>query len=179
MKSVMAGLGGALLATLALTAFQAKSITPAAEPLAGPGAQGSSLGQAAAVPMAVQCAPGQQAVVRQIVANGKPLTAAECTGAAETPAAAPVPAMDLVEMQSPRVVPAAYTPAVYQAPAPRVVSEREAKPKRSWKKTALVIGGSAGAGAGIGGLTGGKKGALIGAAIGGGAASIYEAVKRK
>ena len=31
----------------------------------------------------------------------------------------------------------------------------------------------------IGALTGGKKGALIGAAIGGGAASIYEAVKRR
>jgi hypothetical protein len=53
------------------------------------------------------------------------------------------------------------------------------KPKRSWQKSALVIGGAAGAGAGIGSLTGGKKGALIGAAIGGGAGSIYEAVKRK
>src|SRR5207302_9808341 len=37
---------------------------------------------------------------------------------------------------------------------------------RSWKKTALVIGGSSAAGAGIGALAGGKKGALIGAAVG-------------
>ena len=53
------------------------------------------------------------------------------------------------------------------------------EPKRSWKKTALVIGGSAGAGAGVGAIAGGKKGALIGAAIGGGAASLFEALKRK
>ena len=51
--------------------------------------------------------------------------------------------------------------------------------RASRRTKGLVIGGSAGAGAGVGGLAGGKKGALIGAAIGGGAASIYEAVKRK
>ena len=56
-----------------------------------------------------------------------------------------------------------------------VVSEQPAR--RSWKKRALVIGGSTAGGAGIGGLVGGKKGALIGAALGGGAASIYEATK--
>jgi hypothetical protein len=66
------------------------------------------------------------------------------------------------------------------APAPReAVEVREAPAKRSWKKTAIVIGGSSAAGAGIGAITGGKKGALIGAAIGGGAASIYEATRRK
>ena len=36
-----------------------------------------------------------------------------------------------------------------------------------------------GAGAGVGGIVKGKKGALIGAAIGGGAASIYEATRRR
>jgi hypothetical protein len=48
---------------------------------------------------------------------------------------------------------------------------------RNWKKTALVIGGSAATGAGVGALFGGKKGALIGAAIGGGASTLYEAKK--
>ena len=62
--------------------------------------------------------------------------------------------------------------------APRRVATAPAKPKRSWQKTALVIGGSAGAGAGIGGMVKGGKGALIGAALGGGAAAIYEAIKR-
>jgi hypothetical protein len=58
----------------------------------------------------------------------------------------------------------------------RVVSERA--PQRTWQKSALLIGGSAGAGAGLGALMGGKKGALAGAAIGGGAAAIYDQVKR-
>jgi hypothetical protein len=61
--------------------------------------------------------------------------------------------------------------------ASRVEYERE--PERSKTKTALMIGGSAAAGAGVGGAMGGAKGALIGAAVGGGAASIYEAVKRR
>ena len=71
---------------------------------------------------------------------------------------------------------------VYRTVAPAAtqrvaVSERTA-PRRSWKKTAMVIGGSTAGGAGVGGLIGGKKGALIGAALGGGAASVYEATKR-
>ena len=86
--------------------------------------------------------------------------------------------------QAPAYVPAVYTPAVAPAPAPRASAPvrrsttARVEPKRSWKKTALVIGGSAGAGAGVGAIVGGKKGALIGAAIGGGGASIYEAIKR-
>ena len=76
---------------------------------------------------------------------------------------------------------------VYRAPAAtatsaqeRVVSEQdEVRPTRSKTKTALIIGGSAASGAGVGAMIGGKKGALIGAAIGGGAASIYEATRRR
>lgn len=91
-------------------------------------------------------------------------------------AAAPAPVVveRVVERPAPRQT-------VYRASAPaqRVVVEREeAEPKRSWQKTAMIIGGSSAAGAGVGGIMSGKKGALIGAAIGGGAASIYEATKR-
>jgi len=72
---------------------------------------------------------------------------------------------------------------VYRTVAPaqeeRVVVERPAGPQRSWAKTAMVIGGTSAASAGVGGLMGGKKGALVGAAIGGGAASIYEATRRR
>ena len=70
---------------------------------------------------------------------------------------------------------------VYRTSAPaseRVVVERSA-PRRSWAKTAMVIGGSSAAGAGVGGMVGGKRGALVGAALGGGAASIYEATRRR
>ena len=64
-------------------------------------------------------------------------------------------------------------------PAPQRVVTRtvERAPRRDWKKTALVIGGSTATGAGLGGIIGGKKGALIGAAIGGGASTIYETTK--
>ncbi len=89
--------------------------------------------------------------------------------------AAPVVVRQPVERVAPRQT-------VYRTAAPvqeRVVVEREpVRSGRSWKKTAMVIGGSSAAGAGVGGIIDGKKGALIGAAIGGGAASIYEATKR-
>ena len=71
-------------------------------------------------------------------------------------------------------------PRVTRTAAPRYETytpSRRVEEKRSWKKRALVIGGSAGAGAGVGALAGGKKGALIGAAIGGGAGTLYEVLK--
>ena len=61
----------------------------------------------------------------------------------------------------------------------RVVRTVSRAPRRDWKKTAMVIGGSSAAGAGIGGIFGGKKGALIGAAIGGGGATIYETTRNR
>jgi hypothetical protein len=87
---------------------------------------------------------------------------------------------------APRVVQQARAPArVYRTAAPAqrtVVRETEVvedRPQRTWTKTAMIVGGSAASGAGVGGLMGGKKGALVGAAIGGGAASIYEATRRR
>ena len=107
------------------------------------------------------------------------------------PAAAPMgfvntPGYVTTQPAAPRrvVVQEAPAPArVYRtAPASQRVVVRETKevrPERSWTKTAMIVGGSAASGAGVGGLFGGKKGALVGAAIGGGAASIYEAAKRR
>ena len=116
-----------------------------------------------------------------------------------------MPASQMVSLPASQLVPAA---AANAAPAPQLVSQRQvvsrpaptvrrtvsrtsvpvqrdevivredAPEGRSWKKTALIIGGSAASGAGVGAIVDGKKGALIGAAIGGGAASIYEATKR-
>ncbi|MGH9172801.1 MAG: hypothetical protein ACRD1H_00520 [Vicinamibacterales bacterium] len=132
-------------------------------------------------PTLVQCEPHQEAVLqRSLVANREVAQVTCVTRMAPQAAYAPAPAP---------YYPAAYAqPDIVQRPVVRTQTVRpqrvvyrqaeEVKPRRSWKKTALVIGGSAGAGAGVGALAGGKKGALIGAAIGGGAASIYEAVKR-
>ena len=72
-----------------------------------------------------------------------------------------------------------YEPAPRAASSPAVREVEPVKEKRSWKKTALIIGAGAGSGAAVGGIIDGKKGAGIGAAIGGGAASVYEVLKRR
>ena len=154
--------------------------------------------------VAVNCEPNQQAVVRQTMVNGEAHVNIQCVGAGGAQQVIytdqygrPLPVMpansigatQAVYVPQPAYAPAPTYPAqpVY-APQPvarstvasqrRVVSERVPEKKRTWQKTALLIGGSAGTGAGVGGLVAGKKGALVGAAIGGGAASVYEATKR-
>ena len=71
-------------------------------------------------------------------------------------------------------------PTVRRAASTRTVYSGEtARPRRTWQKSAMLIGGSAASGAGVGALIGGKKGAGIGALIGGGAATIYDQAKRR
>jgi hypothetical protein len=97
-----------------------------------------------------------------------------------------------------QMLPATYAAPVYPAPvavqsvqpvATRVarvadddyVTYRPARrraPPRSVKKSAVIIGSSAGVGAGIGAAAGGKKGALIGALIGGGGATLWDQITR-
>jgi hypothetical protein len=85
-----------------------------------------------------------------------------------------------------RIVPAAAYPTVAARPvrAQQVVYDddrpvRVVKPKRSVKKSAVIIGSSAGVGAGVGAAVGGKKGALIGAVLGGGGATLWDQVTRR
>src|SRR5690606_27691675 len=101
--------------------------------------------------------------------------------AAHVPVAQPV----ATTMEEPMVI---ERTTARQAPARRVVNvvrdgdyvELEPRKKnRSWQKSAIIIGSSAGVGAGVGAATGGKKGALIGAAIGGGAATIWDQATRR
>ncbi|MBC8165090.1 MAG: hypothetical protein H7Y20_04355 [Bryobacteraceae bacterium] len=65
----------------------------------------------------------------------------------------------------------------------RMVEDREQvvvrRKGRSVAKSALIVGGSAGAGAAIGALAGGGKGAAIGAVSGGTAGFIYDRITRK
>jgi hypothetical protein len=103
-----------------------------------------------AAPVVVACGPGQHAIVREDLLRGAPVTRVECANGARS-------------VRAERYA----------------TSERVARPRRSWGKSALVIGGSAGTGAGIGGMVRGRKGALIGAALGGGAASLYEGARRR
>ena len=130
----------------------------------------------------VTCEPGQRAVLRRVPDAGGMTMDASCVGGDDTAslatarAFAPAPPFERV-----RAVPVSYSaPAVAPVRTLRhddYTPARRVEPQRSWKKRAMVIGGSAGAGAGVGALAGGKKGALIGAAIGGGAGTLYEVVR--
>jgi hypothetical protein len=115
--------------------------------------------------VAVQCGPGQRAVLEQRQGYRGSQVIARCVG-------------------SRRFVGDGYERTRYGRRAAyntyQPVSRRSYyQPRRSKAKSALMIAGSAATGAGLGGALKGKKGALVGAAIGGGTASIYEAVKRR
>src|SRR4051812_48381230 len=156
MKPIAAAVAGALISGVAMYTVGAKTATVDAF---------------TPTPALVQTADGQYLPASQLVT---------------------VPASQLVGTARPQFVSspatigttAAPRRAVTRSAAPvqrerEVVSREEAPAQRTWKKTAMIVGGSAASGAGVGAIMGGKKGALIGAAIGGGAASIYESTKRR
>lgn len=85
-----------------------------------------------------------------------------------------------MQVEAPRSVMAQPVRTVQTIDDERPVQRRtvvERAPRRDWKKTAMIIGGSSATGAGVGAIFGGKKGALIGAAIGGGASTIWQTTK--
>jgi hypothetical protein len=160
--------------------------------------QGQALGGQASTPVLLSCPAGHQVLV-----NGAAVPQVECVTAgtvAMTAAPAMVPAAQ-AQMYAAAPAPSSYAapvPVAYQpvapvAAAPRAVARPQARrvaydddiveykrpSKRSWQKSAAIIGVAAGAGAGVGAATGGKKGALIGAAVGGGAATLWDQVTRR
>ena len=156
----------------------------------------------AGTPVVVSCEPHQRTIVRPTVVNGTAMSQVECVAAqpaayaqATTAAPAPVAASQYAAYAPAPVARPVYTDdagydtRIVQAPAPRtvarpvrtrqVVYDEPIRKKRSVKKSAVIIGSSAGVGAGVGAAVGGKKGALIGAAIGGGSAAIWDQVTRR
>ena len=155
----------------------------------------------ASAPVLLSCPAGQQALMRQVVVGGAVVPQVECVSAspmanpmvappaaAATPTAVTAPAMptyvsapvggyEPVAMS--RVRPSTSSPQARRVAYDDDIVEYRRPPKRSWQKSALIIGSAAGAGAGVGAATGGKKGALIGAAIGGGAATVWDQVTRR
>jgi hypothetical protein len=152
----------------------------------------------------VNCGPGQQAMIRPVLMNGQAVSQVECVAAAApvyqqtayaqpgyaqpaypqavAPVAAPQPTYVSYEpAPAPRVVraPSNVRRASYRTNGDYVQYEPVRKPSRDWKKSAIIIGSTAGIGAGVGAAAGGKKGALIGAAIGGGSAAIWDQVTRR
>ena len=156
MRPLAAAAVGALISGVAFYAVGAR-------------AQNDSLAE---LPALVQTVDGRYIHVPNAKAVGYPMGYAPATTALQ-----PAEPQPVLVRQAPAPQRTVYRTA--QPAQERVVVERATEPRRSWAKTAMVIGGSSAAGAGVGGIMGGKKGALVGAAIGGGAASIYEATRRR
>lgn len=149
-------------------------------------------------PVLVSCEPHQRALVRPAVVNGAAVSQVECVTAAMTDAyasgaiAQPVanaalPAYRVAraprqvvydDLGDTQIVPVASRSTVRPVRTRQVVYDERPR-GRSVKKSAIIIGSSAGVGAGVGAAMGGKKGALIGAAIGGGSAAIWDQVTRR
>jgi hypothetical protein len=199
MKAILgSALGGLAAGTLALVA-SAQGRTAPADPWAMQAANappaltvGDARGASTATtnaPTLVQCEPQQEAVVRRSIVAGREVAEVTCASTRSVFASDPgyadgrtayaqsdIVTRPVVRTQTAR--PRVARQVVYTEPARVSRQSEDVRSGRSWKKTAMIIGGSTAGGAGIGGIMGGKKGALIGAAIGGGAASIYEATKR-
>jgi len=199
MKAILgSALGGVVAGGVALVAMAQGR--PAPQAAWGPAAQPNSpyamtvadtaTANVATQPTIVQCDAGREATLQRLFVAGREVAQITCVSRTVVPQAVYASASAPSYYQAP--VGYALQPDIVERPvvrtstvrprARRVVSTQsreEVTPRRSWKKTALVIGGSAGAGAGIGALAGGKKGALIGAAIGGGSGAVYEVIKRK
>jgi hypothetical protein len=167
------GLVVVLLLAVGYAAVSGASRMPIAATMSDQGAQALPAG------VAVACGPGQQALLRQVLSAGRPLVLVECAPAAGLAGASALTtayAPGVTSVAAPAVHTIADDEVVYSAPVRhRVVARRSG---RSWQKSAVVIGSSAGVGAAVGAAVGGKKGALIGAAVGGGGAAIWDQVTR-
>lgn len=157
MKTLVAWIAGIFALGLALGSFVSGS---------GPGSQ-----PAASDPPLhqVDCGEGRKALLEPVDVNGTTSFRVRC-----------------IETEpSRRAQAVASTPVVTSAPTPREAQVPESPVEvdstddsRSWKQSAVVVGGAAGAGAGIGAVAKGKKGAAVGAAIGAASGAVYELLKR-
>jgi hypothetical protein len=170
MKALIGGIVGALLLGGVLLFFggQRTNAFP----------QMYALDASSVDPMLVNCGEGRQALVRPVAA-GQRLSQVECVAApaALRQAVGLVPAVQTFAQPQPVVERVVYREPVVKrrAPVRRTVVRDDG---RSWKKSALIIGGSAAGGAGVGALLDGKGGAKKGAVIGGVGGLVYDLATR-
>ena len=187
---------GALIFTFACGGARGLTGVSAQAPAAT--AQASQTG----LPVVVSCEPTQRTIVRPTIVNGAAMSQVECVAAEQ-----PVAFTQAPQVMPPQALQPVATPVSYRTAAARpvyrdigdaevvpvssrtsaarpvrtrqVVYDEPVRRGRTVKKSAIIIGSSAGVGAGVGAAVGGKKGALIGAAIGGGSAAIWDQVTRR
>ena len=166
---VGSAIGGLVAGAVALGAAAAMRPSPA--PAYGPdpranGAYAMTVATTAALDngASLQCQPYEEAVWRRAVVNGREVADVAC-----------ITRSNQAFMPQAGYAPQAYAQPVYQQPVyrddivtrpvtrTRTVSQpsrtrvvQRDEPKRSWGKTALIIGGSAASGAGVGAIIGGK-----------------------
>lgn len=141
--------------------------------------------------VAVECEPGQRAVVRASADGRAPRVAcvsdarpvARTSYAAYTPVAAAPEIVRVTDTaERPYARPAVITePVEVYRPRGRSTTyeTRQVERPRSVGKSVAIIGGSTAAGAVVGGLVKGGKGAVIGGLLGGGAATVWDQVTRR
>ena len=184
-------LGSLVTAQFKTSSADASRSATALESRAG-GAEVASAG-----PVLVNCGEGRRALVRQASYGGQRAAQVECVDAAALPMAVDAWGQPLVGRGLATPVLANYTTPVYSAPAVRApvrtqtvyrrsaptyrtasVSRHPTTQVRSWKKSALIIGGSAAGGAAVGAVLDGKSGAKKGAVLGGVAGTVYDIATR-
>jgi hypothetical protein len=147
-------------------------------------------------PVLVNCGEGYKALVRPVAVAGQQASQVDCVATAPT---LPV-TVDAWGQPVTYAHPAQPSFASYAAPAPRpavqtvyrerpattyrtatqtrTVARQPTQQVRSWKKSALIIGGSAAGGAAVGAVLDGKSGAKKGAIVGGVAGTVYDIATR-
>jgi len=126
----------------------------------------------------VDCGDGREALLEPVDTDGTTVFKVRCVPIEGEPPT-PVATERAREASTPEVAPTPPSPEP-QLPDANVDMERDdVEPEgRTWKESAVVIGGAAGAGAGIGAIAKGKKGAAVGAAIGAASGAAYELIKK-
>ena len=174
------GLGGLVLAGSSSRATSAPEASP----------NSAVVGSQSAGATVVDCGEGRQALVHPAASGGSRVECVPTAVAAPTAAipfatgfapAAPVQERVVyrerpVARTSARRSTASGAPATYSAAAP--VYREPQRQTRSWKKSAVIIGGATAGGAGVGAVLGGGSGAKKGAVIGLVGGTVYDIATR-
>jgi hypothetical protein len=149
--------------------------------------------EAATGSVLVNCAEGYRTLVRSVPVGGQAVSQVDCVPASGTmPATVEAWGASLSDTVQPTFAsyppvaarPAVQTRTVYReqpVTTTRTASRTVRQPTtqvRSWKKSALIIGGSAAGGAALGAVLDGKSGAKKGAVVGGVAGTVYDIATR-